>query len=464
MQSQIIQKASILYDLTRYSEVVILLKEETTTRLEDVRGAWFYSASLMMLDHMQDALKAAEQGLRNSPEFYPLLLLRSEMYKQLGLYSKAADDIQHALRIAPEDPDCHIMAGSVSLTADRYDLAIKHAQKALSLTPKSVDARLVKASALFQQGHDQQARELAQEALSLEPDHPEIMGFIAGLTENRADKIILLGKALRLDPTDKAQQKEFRQHTSDLKRDVASAALLMAAGIGVWLFMPQEQEHVFFTILPVVGPMLLLYYSRYLWLASLMLFTGLLLTIIHDPDFFHAGWQLESLATNLFYLLFLAGFSLFAAFIMVNLRIIFRVSSAALKEKWQQYIRARRVNLEAEYLAELVISRRTYFYLIGAVLIPLMNIIAHHFPPELFWSCFLLSFAGFSLALVLLVGLSLFQSVFPTLLYGFFTILVTLLAGALLDNTITTFTALFIGAAVATHLTYLNSAGLKHRK
>lgn len=175
-------------------------------------------------------------------------------------------------------------------------------------------------------------------------------------------------------------------------------------------------------------------------------------------------WQVGSLATNLFYLLFLAGFSLFAAFILANLQIIFGASIAALKEKWQQYLRARRVNLEAEYLAELIVSRRTYFYLIGAVLIPLMNRIAHHFSPELFWSCFVLSFTGFSLALVLLVGISLFQSLLPTLLYGFFTILVTILAGALLDNTLTTSIVLFIGAAAATHLTYLNSAGLKHRK
>lgn len=463
MQSQIIQKAIILYDLDRYNEVITLLRKELTS-LEDIRAAWLYSASLMMLNQTKDALKATELGLRNSPEYYPLLLLRAEMFKHLGLYSKALNDIERALKIAPDDSDCHIMAGSIYLTTDQYNLTLKHAEKALSLEPQSVDARLIKASALFQQDHDLEARKLAQEALSLEPDNPQVMGFIANLTENRTDKRILLGKALRLDPTDKDHQKEFRQHTVHLKRDVSSAMMLMAAVISIWFLTPPEQEFSFLTFLPVVGPMVLLYYSKYFWLTSFMLFTWLLFMGINDTDFFQTGWQAQALLKNSFYLLFFASCSLLASYLLGRLRLSFVVSFSSLKGKWKQYFRARKFDREADYLAELIVSKRTYFYLIGSLLIPLINAIAHRFSPEIFWTCFSVSFAAFYIALVFLVGTPLFRSVLHTLLYSFLTILVTILAGAILDNTIITSTALFIGAAVATHMTYLNGAALKHGK
>lgn len=403
MQSQIIQKASILYDLDRYDEVVSMLQQETTLE-KDVRAAWFYSASLMMLDHIHDALNVADRGLRNSPEFYPLLLLRTEMFKQLGLYSKAYNDIAHALKIAPEDSDCHIVAGSLYLATDQYDLTLEHAEKALSLEPESIDARLIKASALFQQDHDLQARELAQEALGLEPDNPKVLGFIANLTENRADKIMLLDKALRLAPTDKKHQKEFQEHTVHRQRDISSAMMVMVAVISIWFLSPQEQGHSFVTLLPFIGPLVLLYYSKYLWLTSFMLFTWLLFAGINDPDFFQTGWETQPLLKNIFYLLFFASCSLFASYLLGKLRLTFVVSFSSLKGKWQQYIRAKKSKREADYLAELLVSRRTSFYLVGAVCIPLMNAIAHRFSPEIFWTCFLVSFAVFPIALVFLVG------------------------------------------------------------
>ena len=159
MQEQIIQKAKILYDLDRYDEVVSMLHKEMAS-MEDVQGAWLFSSSLMMLDEMQKALKGAEQGLRISPDYFPLLLLRAEIFKRLSLYSKASPAIEQALQIAPDNPTCHVVASSIFLATDHYKQAIKHADKALSLEPESVDARIVKAYTLYLQEHEQEAQEL----------------------------------------------------------------------------------------------------------------------------------------------------------------------------------------------------------------------------------------------------------------------------------------------------------------
>ena len=321
MQEQIIQKAKILYDLDRYDEVVNMLHTEMAS-MEDVQGAWLFSSSLMMLDEMQNALKGTEQGLTIDPEFFPLLLLRAEIYKRLGLYSKASPAIEQALNIAPENSTCHVVASSIFLATNHFEKAIRHADRALSIEPENVYARIVKASVLHLQDHEQEARELAREAVSVAPDNPDAIAFLARLTESRADKVVLLGKALQLNPTDKDQQKEIKRYTTHADRDLLSAVLLTAGALGAWFLTPTVHEHYFFTAMPVIGPMLLLYYSKYIWLASLMLFTCLIFAGINDPDFFKSGWGLQSIVLNCFYIVFFAGFSILASFVTAKIRII----------------------------------------------------------------------------------------------------------------------------------------------
>lgn len=462
MQEQIIQKAKILYDLDRYDEVVSMLHKEMAS-MEDVQGAWLFSSSLMMLDEMQKALKGAEQGLRISPDYFPLLLLRAEIFKRLSLYSKASPAIEQALQIAPDNPTCHVVASSIFLATDHYEQAIKHADKALSLEPESVDARIVKAYTLYLQDHEQEAQELARETLSIEPDNPNAIALLANLTENRADKVVLLGKALQLDPTDKDQQKEFIRNTAHVDRDLLSAALLMAVALGIWFVIPTEHEHYFFTIMPVLGPMLLLYYSKYMWLASLMLFTCFIFAGIHDTDFFQSGWQPQSILTNLFYIFFLAFFSLLASFIAAKIRIVLLEFFFFLQKNQKHYQRAKKFALGRDYLAESKDSGRIYFYLVGAILIPTLNVVAHYVSTPLFWSCFFFSFALIHMALIFFTKTPILKAFLPTLLYGFFTILITLFAGAIFDTNIITIIACFIGAAAGTHLIYLKHLRIRNR-
>lgn len=462
MQEQIIQKAKILYDLDRYDGVVDMLHTEMAS-MEDVQGAWLFSSSLMMLDEMQKALKGTEQGLKIDPEFFPLLLLRAEIYKRLGLHSKASPAIEQALNIAPENSTCHVVASSVFLATNHFGQAIRHADRALSIEPENVYARIVKASVLHLQDHEQEAQELAREAISVAPDNPDAIAFLARLTENRADKVVLLNKALQLNPTDKDQQKEIKRYTTHADRDLLSAVLLMAGALGAWFFTPTEHEHYFFTVMPVIGPMLLLYYSKYIWLASLMLFTCFIFAGIHDPDFFESGWGLQSIVLNLFYILFLACFSILASFVTAKIRIVFQEFFFFLQKKQENYQRAKKFALGRDYLAEARDSGQIYFYLVGAIVIPTLNVVAHHVSTAVFWSCFLFSFGLIHMALVFFTHTPILKAFIPTLLYGFFTILISVFAGAIFETNIITIIACFIGAASATHLIYIKNVSLKDR-
>lgn len=459
MDDEVSKKARLLYGLQRYGDVVELL-ETNPQCLDTGYGCSLYCAALLGLKRLHDTLAAAERGLKKHPYYYPLFFYKAEVYKQFGVYSKALDAAQAALVCDPEDAFYHAVVASIYLADDKVAKARKHAETALKLDPEDTYARIILASVSSFFDDDAKARAYIHEALALEPDNAAALAALAALSEKRSEKVVLLKRALRHEPTEEKYQKEYRQYTRTRRYDYGAGVVLTLLGMGVGYFLPGEQFHLLEKTFFVVAPLLFLYLSKHFWLTTLVVFCWFGYLALMAGDLFQSPWQGQALIHNGIYVAILAALALFGTFVLSCLHVMLVGLFEILRHRWQQYNKAGKGQAGGQLLWELVCAKRTYYYLVSGFIIPLANVIVHMRHPALFWPVFVSSFFLFGLTLTVLGGVRRVWAVVSSVLtYGFLGVLMTLLAGGVLENTMITVGAVFVAACVASYVAYLNGIG-----
>ena len=85
------------------------------------------------------AIDLYTQVIRSNPNMASLYLNRAEAYYYNRQYNRAAEDIDIALQLTPEDPLVYVMRGKLKLARFEKDDAQKDFEKAVSLGFKAED-------------------------------------------------------------------------------------------------------------------------------------------------------------------------------------------------------------------------------------------------------------------------------------------------------------------------------------
>ena len=122
-----------------------------------------------------------------------------------GRKEAAFADGQEAVRLAPDNPDPHMVLGRAYFAGGEEEKAVAEYEKALKLNPKIGEAYLALGQIRFFQQRYPQAEEYFQQAIRLSPNlAPAYTGLAQILTQHHrlAEARNMLEKAVALDPQD----------------------------------------------------------------------------------------------------------------------------------------------------------------------------------------------------------------------------------------------------------------------
>jgi tetratricopeptide (TPR) repeat protein len=199
----IAERARILYKLGRYP----LARQELARVLADHPGH-AYSHALLALVLAQerswdDALRSAEEAVRNDPESPFSHYARAYVLRGRGATVPAAHAAMESIRVQADYVHGWHILGQIRLDQRDYQAAARCARQGLAADPDSTSCMLVLAAALVEMGYDEEAGELTAALLRIDPEYSNahaLEGWRLLYRREREAAIAHFQEALRLDP------------------------------------------------------------------------------------------------------------------------------------------------------------------------------------------------------------------------------------------------------------------------
>jgi len=152
-------------------------------------------AALAELEHLQNRFnQAATQKISVSPirnaalrlvETYPQFAPARTLLGQIHLYTDqpqaAYDQFTLSLELDGQQPEVHLLAGTIALGLDRVDDALGHYSMAIGINPANPRYRLHIAQAYLKKREHKQARQALLETLRIDSDSHEAYAVLAEL-------------------------------------------------------------------------------------------------------------------------------------------------------------------------------------------------------------------------------------------------------------------------------------------
>jgi tetratricopeptide (TPR) repeat protein len=172
---------------------------------EDPVQWWLRGLTLLELDRVDEALSAAESGLRIAPELPLLLDLLARCHVRRGDLPAAEEAALAALREDPEDADLLALYALIVAKAGQLEKARKLIAQARRIDPENPGPVRIEAAIAVARGEDREALLRSRELLSINPEDAHAHALTGELLHDRGDvhgAAEFLRTAVVTDPTD----------------------------------------------------------------------------------------------------------------------------------------------------------------------------------------------------------------------------------------------------------------------
>lgn len=206
-----VKRAMELMDEQKHDEAVTLLNNELEEH-KDNGIAWVLLAGVQLKRELYgDALTSVNQGLKclgKKDEYYSAALyVRSMIYNALEDDSKALDDLNMMVKLAPKTAEAYDSRATYLLNHKKYSLAFQDFQMMTKLEPGKVEAYVGSGICLRNMNRNEEALKLYDQAIKLNPKNSlsyaqrGLSYLRSGKVSEAADDIV---KALDIDGEDVA--------------------------------------------------------------------------------------------------------------------------------------------------------------------------------------------------------------------------------------------------------------------
>jgi tetratricopeptide (TPR) repeat protein len=203
MSSQHLERAMLLYELSRYQQAATEFQKAISNDPEDASIHTFLGSCFFYEDKYPEAEAELREGIRLSPDW-------SESYRILAnccFYQSRAEEghalIQTAIQLAPEDPNCFWTLSKLYTLQNNHHAALKAANQGLEINPEHVTCLQAKALALGSLNQYAEGLDIIRIALNKAPESSEnhaIQGYLLYQKKQLQGASNSFKIALRLDP------------------------------------------------------------------------------------------------------------------------------------------------------------------------------------------------------------------------------------------------------------------------
>jgi tetratricopeptide (TPR) repeat protein len=248
MSSQHLERAMLLYELSRYQQAATEFKKALSHDPDDASIHTFLGSCFFYEDQYPEAEAELREGIRLSPDW-------SESYRILAnccFYQSRAQEghslIQTAIQLSPEDPNCFWTLSKLYTLQQNYSTALKAANQGLEINPEHVTCLQAKALVLGSLHRYPEGLDIIKIALNKAPESAEnhaIKGYLLYQQNHLQAASDSFKTALSIDPQNglanamithtakvKTQSKE-QQHWRNLAIAGAFLAFLIRIAIAI---------------------------------------------------------------------------------------------------------------------------------------------------------------------------------------------------------------------------------------
>jgi tetratricopeptide (TPR) repeat protein len=203
MSSQHLERAMLLYELSRYQQAAVEFQKALANDPDDASTHTFLGSCFFYEDKYPEAEAELREGIRLSPDW-------SESYRILAnccFYQSRAEEghnlIQTAIQLAPEDPNCFWTLSKLYTLQNNHTAAVKAANQGLEINPEHVTCLQAKALALGSLNQYAEGLDMIRIALNKAPESAEnhaIQGYLLYQQKQLQGASDSFKTALRLDP------------------------------------------------------------------------------------------------------------------------------------------------------------------------------------------------------------------------------------------------------------------------
>lgn len=212
-------------------------------QLTDWKGAQGPRTSSQWLAHsyflqsrgqLEEALKAAREAARLSPEFGYAWTRVAELEFSFGRTAAAREALATGLRHAPRNAQAHSLQGFLASAQNRLGEARAAFERAIALDGALGNAWLGRGLCSIRQGRDEEGRRDLQTAAALEPNRSILRSYLGKAFSQTGDNAMArneLGRARELDPNDPTpwlysalqnkQENRYNAAVRDLEQSIA---------------------------------------------------------------------------------------------------------------------------------------------------------------------------------------------------------------------------------------------------
>jgi tetratricopeptide (TPR) repeat protein len=203
MSSQHLERAMLLYELSRYQQAAVEFQKALSNDPDDSSIHTFLGSCFFYEDKYPEAEIELREGIRLSPEW-------SESYRILAnccFYQARAEEghalIQTAIQLSPEDPNCFWTLSKLYTLQNNHAAALKAANQGLEINPEHITCLQAKALALGSLHRYAEGLDMSRIALNKAPESAEnhaIQGYLLYQEKQLQSASDSFKTALRLDP------------------------------------------------------------------------------------------------------------------------------------------------------------------------------------------------------------------------------------------------------------------------
>jgi cytochrome c-type biogenesis protein CcmH/NrfG len=183
-----LQRAGALCTLRRFDEAVTLLERVVASDAQDARGWCLMAQAKLGQRDPSAALRAARRAVAVDPELEWPHRLASIALNRLGLDEEAVQAAREAVRRDPNGASGHVrLAQALTLVKSRLDEAASVARRALKLAPHDPDVHVVAGAVAAAAGRREDAAAAFRRALALDPQNTAAQNELARLHLRKRD-------------------------------------------------------------------------------------------------------------------------------------------------------------------------------------------------------------------------------------------------------------------------------------
>jgi tetratricopeptide (TPR) repeat protein len=203
MSSQHLERAMLLYELSRYRQAAVEFQKALSHDPDDSSIHTFLGSCFFYEDKYLEAETELREGIRLSPDW-------SESYRILAnccFYQARAEEghalVQTAIRLSPEDANCFWTLSKLYTLQDNHAAALKATNQGLEINPEHVNCLQAKALVLGSLCQHAEGLDMIKIALNKAPESAEnhaIQGYLLYQEKQLQGASDSFEMALRLDP------------------------------------------------------------------------------------------------------------------------------------------------------------------------------------------------------------------------------------------------------------------------